>query len=204
MITIAVPLWDANAASKDFSRGYDETWAEKLYRACARNLTRPFRFVVFTDRTRRFAEPAIEQRLLATQTPDYGCCIEPFALDVPSMIMGLDTVIVGNIDALAEWCETAETIALPLSPGKTYACNGVALVPAGQRRVFDDWRGENDMEWLRKQPHQFIDDLFPDQVVSFKLHVRPRGLGKARIVYFHGPPKMSDLPDEPFIREHWR
>lgn len=204
MITFATLLWDANAASQPFSRAYDEAWADKLYRGVARRLSLPFRFVVFTDRFRAFDELGIEQELLATARPDYGCCIEPFRLDTPSIIVGLDTVITGSLDAMATWCLTGDRVALPRSPGKPYACNGIALVPAGQRRIHDDWRGENDMEWLRDQPHVFIDDLFPGQAVSFKCDVRPNGLGDARVVYFHGPPKMPDLADEPWIAEHWR
>ena len=203
MITIATVLWAPNAKSQPFSTVYTERWAEKLYRNFAKHLTRPFRFVVFTDRPRTFAEPGIEQAALTAEVPDYGCCIEPFALGVPSIIVGLDTVVTGNIDHLVEYCLNEKALALPRSPGKEFACNGVALVPAGHRHVFDNWRGENDMEWLRRQPHVFIDDLWPGQVNSYKCHIRPMGLGDTRIAYFHGPPKMDSL-NEPWIQTNWR
>lgn len=195
-------LWDANEHSRDFSRGYDETWVEKLYRGFERNLTVPFRFVCFIDWFRDFEEP-IEQRLLRSYfKPDYGSCIEPFILNTPSIIVGLDTIVTGNVDHLADWCMTADKIALPNPYGKE-SCNGVVLCPAGKRAIFDDWRGENDMEWLRRQSHETIDQIFASEVVSWKAHVRGKGLGAARIVYFHGVPK-PDAVNEAWVMEHWR
>ncbi len=36
--------------------------------------------------------------------------IEPFQLEGPLIVVGLDTVVVGNIDALADWCETDQEV----------------------------------------------------------------------------------------------
>lgn len=203
MLTVATCLWDANEASQQFSRSYDETWVERLYRGFARNLTLPFAFVCFVDRLRLFKEPIAQQTFRDGRRPDYGSMIEPFVLGEPSIIVGLDTVVVANIDHLAEHCMKGDRIALPNPYGKL-ACNGVVLCPAGQERIFTEWRGENDMDWLRAQPHNTIDAMWPGEVASYKAHVRGKGLGKARIVYFHGMPKPSDLPAEPWVRQHWR
>lgn len=136
--------------------------------------------------------------------PSYADCIEPYGMNVPMILVGLDTVITGPINHLAEYCLTADRIALPRDPNRPeICCNGVALVPAGQKAVFDEWSGENDMAWLRARHHAFIDDLFPGQVVSYKGHVKKNGLGDARIVYFHGQEKPHELTDQPWIREHW-
>ncbi len=202
MITIATMLWDANEHSRDFSRGYDETWVEKLYRGFDRNLAQPFRFVCFTDRFREFDEPIQQQAFRRHGAPDYGFCIEPFILNEPSIIVGLDTIIVGPVDHLADWCMTADKIALPNPYGKE-ACNGVVLCPAGKRGIFDGWRGENDMDWLRLQPHETIDKIWPGEVASYKAHIRGKGLGNARICYFHGVPK-PDAINEPWVKLHWQ
>lgn len=58
------------------------------------------------------------------------------------------------------------------------------------------------MDWLRRQPHAVIDDLFPGQVVSYKGHVMQHGLGDARIVYFHGFEKPHELHLE-WINRNW-
>lgn len=205
MLTVATLIWEPNRHSQPFSRIYDESWVEKLYRGFARNLTVPWRFVLFTDREREIGWPVeqiVEPELGAN---GYSDCIRPYRLGVPMILVGLDTIVTGNIDHLAEYCMTARTIALPLDPyNPRQVCNGVALVPAGQEYIAQDHRGENDMEWLRKQPHKVIDGLFPGQVVSYKGHVERHGLGDARLVYMHGEKKAHQLGHVPFVQEHWR
>lgn len=203
MLTVATCFWRANRHSAPASRCYDEEWVNKLARAAARNLTIQHRFVVLTDREYDFDDD-VEQELLGTDEPTWASMIEPFRIDGPLIVVGLDTIIRDNIDRFAHWCGHADRIALPRSPGKPYACNGVALVPKGKTDIHARWNGENDMEWLRAQPHAFIDDIWPEQVVSFKQYVRPRGVRQSRIVYFHGEPKMADLLHEPWVAEHWR
>jgi hypothetical protein len=208
VIIVATLLWDANDRSFPFSRAYDETWAEKLYRQVARNLTRPFRFVVWTDRDRAFAEPAIEQRRITTAKPSYPDCVQPYEAsdEAPMILMGLDTMVVGDIDALADYCETGELLALPRDPyHPDRACNGVALIPAGHGFVWNEWnRSTDDMTRCREVEHVLIDDLFPGWVRSYKGAVKLFGLGDARVVYFHGEEKPEQLGRVSWVREHWR
>lgn len=205
MITVATAFWTPNARSQSSSTVYTEEWVNRLYRGFARNLTAQFRFVCFTDRPRNFAD-GIEQERLSAKIPDYGCMIEPFRLGVPSIIVGLDTVIVGNIDHMVRYCLTAGRIALPRDPYQpARSINGVALVPVGFRHIAEDWRGENDMEWLRTFDAAFIDDLWPGEVLSLKFHkVRDLGTQGARIIYMHGRPKQNDLTHLDWIKENWR
>lgn len=205
MLTVCSLLWEPNGASKGFSRCYTEEWVEKLYCGFVRNLTQPFRFVLFTDRDRVFSEP-IEQIV----QPDlgqggYGDCIRPYAMNEPMILCGLDTVVVGNIDHLAEYCLTEKRFALPRDPNHpSIACNGVALVPAGHGLIGTAHEGENDMEWVRRFPHRLTDRLFPGQIVSYKGEVEKRGLGDARIVYFHGLKKPHELQHVDWVKEHWQ
>ena len=207
-LAVACCLWQANDQSQPFSRCYDETWVEKLYRACRRNLTVPFEFVVFTDHMRSFDEGGIWQSRLARRPPNYGSLIEPFKLHEPTIIFGLDTVIVGNIDHMAEYCMTRTLVAQPRDPYKLErSINPVVLKPAGYTDVYEHWHGENDMDHLRRMcAFEPIDDLWPGQVLSLKAHrVRDTGLPPAaRIVYFHGTPKPHEVAHLPWIREHWR
>lgn len=206
-LKVVTLLWDANRHSRDFSQCYDETWVTKLYDGFARHLTRSWQFVLFTDRPRKF-DPGphgrdILQVLIDTPEPDYGACIEPYRLDDAMILVGLDTLVTGNIDHLADYCLTSNIIALPQDPFfPTTVCNGVALVPAGQRDVFAGWRGENDMDWMRCQRFKVIDYLFPGHVVSFKGYAKGHGLGDARIVFFHGQEKPHQL-DVPWVQQHW-
>ena len=213
-VTIACLLWDANEESFDFSRMYDERWVERLYRGCARNLSQPFAFVCFTDIDREFTEPAIQQHRIEMDPPGYAACIEPYRLGVPMILMGLDTVITGNIDHLAAHCLTADRLAVPRDPFfPGTVCNGVALVPGGRQEIFHRHRRaggrDNDMDWIRAMHAagdvDVLDDLWPGQVVSYKGQAMHYGLDEARIVYFHGTHKPHELASHvPWIAEHWR
>ena len=203
VITISSLLWDANEKSQPFSRHYDESWVIKLYNGFARNLNLPWRFVLFTDKKRDLIPDEIKQEIIRADL-NYSACIEPFRYGVPMILCGLDTVVTGNVDHLASYCLEREKLALPRDPYMPErSCNGVCLITNGQQYVYRNWHGEGDMEWLRKQPHDFIDDLFPRQVVSYKGYVKKHGLGDARIVYFHGYEKPNELQED-WIKQHWR
>lgn len=202
-LIIATLLWDANDESLPFSNMYDEAWVEKLYRGFKRHCTVPFEFMCFTEKDRTFSEPITQVRL-SSEKPSYGDCIEPYSLNEPMILVGLDTIVTGNIDHLANYCLEAGKIAVPRDPFyPETVCNGVALVPGGHAWVFEDWDGENDMDWIRSMDVDVIDDLYPGEVVSFKGHVKDYGLGDARIVYFHGEEKPHQL-DHDWIEREWR
>lgn len=205
MITVACCFWDSNQKSFHYSTMYNEAWVEKLYRGFARNLTLPFRFVCFTERARAFREP-IEQKPLKPE-PDYAALIEPFKLNEPMILVGLDTIITGNIDHLAAYCLASNKVAVPRDPFyPDKLCNGVALVPSGMReKMYDAFPGGNDMDWIRSHEADLnvIDDIWPGQVVSYKAHAKNKGLGDARIVYFHGEVKAHELGHVGWVRRHW-
>lgn len=205
MLKVVSFLWEVNGASFAFSRCYDESWVCKLYDGFARHLSRPWQFTLFTDKWRAYGNRDILQILLDTHPPGYGACTEAYRLDDPIILVGLDTIVTGNIDHLADYCMTADKIALPADPfNPTTVCNGVVLVPAGFRKqLYDPWKGENDLAWMREQPHALIDALFPGHVVSYKGFTKYYGLGDTRIVYFHGEEKPHQLPDVDWIARHW-
>jgi hypothetical protein len=196
-------LWDSNRHSQSFSSMYDESWVEKLYHGFERGLTDPFEFILYTDRTREFTVPVKQVRLPGID-PNYGHCILPYKLGRPMILVGLDTIVTGNIDHLADYCLTAERFACPRDPYHPHqVCNGVALVPAGHEHIGLQWDGANDMVWVRKFAPLVIDDLFPGQVVSYKGSVAEHGLGDARIVYFHGDLKAHQLTHLDWVQHHW-
>jgi len=203
-LTVATLFWQANEHSQSFSSMYTEEWVERLYRGFKRNLTLPFRFVCFTDRARDFKEPIFEIVDPTLGKGGYGDCIRAYAVDGPMILVGLDTVVTGNCDKLADYCMTADRQALPRDPYKMrQACNGVALIPKGWTRIAEEHAGQNDMEWVRRYPHAYIDDLFPGAVQSYKGTVRQSGVGDARIVYFHGKEKPHELRHE-WVKRCWR
>ncbi len=204
-LCVACCLWRPNEHTLPKSLCYDETWVDKLYRGFRRNLTRPFRFVVMSDRDRGFCD-GVEVERLVTPTPDYGCLVEPFRIDGPLIICGLDMVVLDNLDHMADYCMTADEMALVRDPyNPDQGINPIVLVPKKRSFVWDNWRCENDMEWLRQRPHLFMDDMWPGQALSLKAHeVRRKGTQGAKIVYMHGEPKADKLMHLDWVREHWR
>jgi hypothetical protein len=166
------------------------------------------RFLVFVDRYREFSTPLIEQRLLTSPAPiGYAACLEPFAMNEPCIIVGLDTIFTGNCDELADFCFYSDRPAVPRDPFyPDKLCNGVALVPAGCAWVWTDRDTTmTDMNWIRSQAERFvvIDDLFPGQVVSYKGHAKKHGIDGVRVVFFHGEQKPNELGHVGWISRMW-
>ena len=209
MLHVATMLWKPNQHSHPFSV-YDEIWVEKLYRGVKRNLTVPFRFVSFVDELRDFAETEIRQQLMVTPDPDYGAQAEVDRLDEPTIFLQLDTIVVGNCDLFAEYCLTQKDIALSRDPYvPTRTVNGVALIPEGHRRVWDEWKGETDLTHMRRQKTVCIEDIWPAQplVLSYKAQIEKVNGGRlhpnTRLCYFHGRPKQSALSHLPWVQRNW-
>jgi len=210
VLHVATMLWAPNQHSHPFSV-YDETWVEKLYRGVKRNVTVPFRFVCFVDAPRDFSEVAIHQELMVTPDPDYGAQAEVYRLGEPTIFLQLDTIVVGNCNIFAEYCLMQRDIALSRDPYvPTRTVNGVALIPEGHRHVWDEWKGETDLTWMRRQKTVCIEDIWPEKplVLSYKAQIEKVNGGRlhpnTRLVYFHGRPKQSALGHLPWIKENWR
>lgn len=189
---------------------YTEEWVEKLYRGFKRNSTIPFEFICFTDRERDFKEPITQERL---DTPiDYSALLQPLKLDRPTIICGLDTMIVGNVDHLMLYTLNNGLHAFPRDPFFPHTiCNGVVLAPKHNLQLWQLWEKKQkhyhnysrDMDFLRSLKARVVmDDLWPGDVVSYKGHVKDYGLDGVKIVYFHGEQKPHEI-NEPWIEENW-
>lgn len=143
-----------------------------------------------------FSENIEREQLQTTEwakacTQLYGIAGERLAL------MGLDTVITGNLDDIFSY---TGDLAVPRDPyNPMQPCNGVVLCPS---RPDIAAQGGVDMRVLDHFHRDWLDDLFPGLVKSYKVHVVPTGLQDARIVYFHGEPKQHILNDA-WIKENW-
>lgn len=213
MLHVVTMLWDADKNTPPNSRCYDESWVEKLYGNFRRRLTREFQFICFVDHWRRFS-PNIEQRAIRTATRGgarWELLLEPFSLNEPMIYADLDTVIVDNIDHMADHCLSERLMVQPRNPYKLdESIAGFLLVPSQHRWVYDSWREDhtfhgNNMEWLRQFKCDFFDDLWPGQVLSLKAaDIRGKGLQGAKVVYCHGKPKLPELKHLDFVRDNWR
>jgi hypothetical protein len=209
LVNLACALWDANPLSKQFSRHYTEADVCALYRGFAKHLTTPFRFICWSEKERDYAEPAIEQRRLVDETPRYGSLTQCYELNEPTIMVGLDTIITGNIDHIARYClDPVNKPAVPMDPFyPERVCNGVSLVPAGNDWLWREYPGQNDMDWIidswKAGRIIAFDDIFPGEIVSYKRHVERQGLDGVRICYFHGERKPHELAHVGWIARHW-
>lgn len=200
-------LWSDNSTSYSWSR-YDESWVDRLARGVRRHAPSDVEFVVYSDRVREYSEIVTQIVIPRLGLGGYGDCVRPYADGGPMILVGLDTVVVGDLAPLVDYCVSASVLALPRDVYRpSVACNGVALVPGGVK--FKSVRNVvDDMYWCRSQPHVFIDDVLPGTCASYKGDVRDRPDGRpadgTSLVYFHGVPKPCDLLHLDWIEENWR
>lgn len=138
------------------------------------------------------------------------------------LLVGLDTVIVGDCEWLFEWRDAP--IGLPLDPYHhpevcdavvTFDAEGADLVwSAFLESRKDEMRGDlfmgkpSEMALLRRLRARYgWDTLEPEprgRLMSYKVHVLPDfAFDGASIVYFHGEPKPDELDTRNPIRREW-
>jgi hypothetical protein len=231
MLTVITGLFQMPQGRRWFTT-YDASWVDKLYRGFARNLSEEFRFVCLVDRDYGFKEPMVNS--VPFERPDlyFMALNEIYRPDLGirhGLFVGLDTIITGNLDQMVSGHHIFTVPRDPFQQGEL--CNAVVLFNdhaaskiwvAYQEKVdwwaakcrIGQWAGgggyPSEMMFLREVLNNnldaWIDDLYPGQVLSYKVHMKKRGKrdpGKARIIYFHGHPKPSDVR-EPWVAEHWK
>jgi hypothetical protein len=208
-----------------WSSVYTPEWVDKLYRGIKRNTSDPFPHVVcFTDKEYAFKETVFQVRL---NNPDagFGCLAEAWRDDYTERricVLGLDTVIVKNIDTIIDTdCE----VGLLRDPyAKTTVGNMVGIYSREACEQLDmKWalygKGQTEQNFLRKCVGEscmegkdgcvLLNDMYPGQILSYKVDLRNGQWGgaegdkdKARIIYFHGNPKMNEI-NSPWLEENW-
>jgi hypothetical protein len=142
------------------------------------------------------------------------------------MIIGLDTVIMSNIDDILSFPLDVGLITDPMSGigiiQENEVCNAISIVSdKSSNYIWNVWTNKRD--WVLKHcrlapwntPSELvmmrklfnadgkvprIDIGFPDRILSYKMHIcaNPKLLETASIVYFHGKPKLHQLKNVHF------
>lgn len=229
-VTFVCVLFQPDHAVPEWGRVYDESWVEKLHCGIARNYDREFDFTVLTDQPEEpyvFDNPGIDVAHLYENRGwgNLAECWRPGLAPGKIVVLGLDTIITGNITEIVD----SHGFALLTDPIQTdQVCNGMGIYDVQTRDVlWALWKRDlgsgnppllngklSEMQFLRNHYRPGLDGLtlldreFPGRILSYKIHIRnPRlnrkAVKEARIVYFHGRPKPDELMDAHWLARHW-
>lgn len=136
------------------------------------------------------------------------------------LFLDLDTIILGNLEAIAarqeHWIMLGDFYRRPPKHARIGLASGMMMWTANDQdqiyqsfarqpsRVISTVRGDQD--WIARQNPTAVlwENVVPGQVVSYKVHVRETGKvpDDARVVCFHGSPKPSEVKED-WVLKHW-
>lgn len=220
---------------------YGPEYVNRLYNAVKRNTTVEFKFWCFTDDATGIRPGVVSVPLLhANQLDSWWNKLNLFSTDMPFdpgswvFYIDLDTLIVDNIDQLLS-ARPAHMVVLRdffhgMVKSATLVGSGLMLWKHGKySHVWNKFISNpekhikragtyGDQWWIEQRVDQFEfwQDLFPEQVVSFKVHCRKGLPDQARIVCYHGRPGIPEsinetttvnkwtIAPQPWVLKHWR
>lgn len=225
-LTVACCLWGYWPA-----RGWGVEYVERLSRGVKRNLSRPYRFVCFSDTW--FHAPGVEVRPL--NSPTWAGCLPKLYVYSPQahlrgrvLLFDLDNVITGSLDAMAAYDGEYAVRAwfAGYDKGDRVPDGDMISFMAGSPVARDLWAsltadvsgaeertGGRERYFIRDHvaPDLWQDVLGHKAILSYKRHLRDAPLtADTSIVSFHdgGKPGGTCRPHQltttvPWLREHW-
>lgn len=170
------------------------------------NLTVDHQFICLSD----IDVPGVECIKMLRNWPGWWSKIELFEVFKQAFYLDLDTRLVGNIDEMVTYAHEFTMLrdfGRPTSPASGLMAwngnyGGIALQfaadPLRLMKKCTTWDCWGDQGFIAQHVKpQFFQDLFRNQVVSYKLDVMKKGVeDQNRIVCFHGKPRPWDIKAE--------
>lgn len=198
---------------------YDAGWVARLRDGVGRHLARPHRFVCLSD-----CGVPCERIPLRHDWPGWWAKLEAFRPDIlggSALFLDLDTLVVGDLEPLAQEIERSAFIALRDFYRPDGLGSGV-MAWRDQGKVSNLYRlfAEDAAEWMARLGARgdqgFLEEIgwgawttrlqaaLPGFAVSYKADRCDKGvpLG-AGLLCFHGKPKQADFPADHWIRKAW-
>jgi hypothetical protein len=130
------------------------------------------------------------------------------------LYLDLDTLVVGDLSALCHYRGPFAMLAdfYRVRKGIKEGESGVMAWTPGPHtaaiyQAYTDGKdpaGDRDGHYIRSRVrHQYLQDLYPGQIVSLKVHAKKKPPRGARLVCGHGPPRLSD-PAAGWAHKTWR
>ena len=202
---------------------FDERWVYALERATWANIVQPHIFLCLTDLDpKRFDRDFVELVKLKHDWPGWWSKLELFRPDIfddgdQIIYLDLDTIITRDISHLEGAIDCDLLMLRDFYRPKTHMGSGMMGWTAGQfgelyvlLESHPDFVGgslRGDQQFIQQvidpKRVRFWQDEFPDQIVSYKVHVN-RGVlpAKAHVVCFHGQPRPNQIV-EGWIKDRW-
>jgi len=225
---------------------YGPDYVNKLFCAVRRNITIPFTFHCFTERS-QYIHPNIVIHNLPHNLPGVGWWqkLYLFSEDAPLegrvLYIDLDTLITGNIDEIVlhnkGFICLRDLFLARMNPkykdkfgfAKDAVGSGVLSWEAGThtqiwetfiknpQKAIKSLHPHGDQKWIQKvdPTRTYWQDIFPGQIVSFKIHCRQHLPKNARIVCYHGKPSIPEsintttnvqgyrIPPTKWVKDYW-
>jgi hypothetical protein len=198
---------------------YDAEWVRKLHDGVKRNLTIPHRFRCLSD----MDVPCGEK--LEHDWPKWWPKLElfrPGVIQNPTLYLDLDTIVTGPLDAFRNihtdfamlrsfWNDDMVGSGVMWFSGDNvphgvytkFSRQADAYIAHYKRVEHAPYIGDQAFIWdtLNRDIAQVND--WVDGIYSYKFHCSKRLPKDARIVCFHGHPRITEL-DHDWLKEHWR
>lgn len=220
---------------------YGPEYVNRLYAMIKRHTTRPFVFWCFTERPEH-----IHREIKTHALPRSGQLDSwwnklwlfseeiPISQGEPIFYVDLDTLIVNNIDHLLSAGNQPMVVLKDFLHGiaQTAGQVGSGLMSwrhgdyihvwhkfiANPRRAIQQASPHGDQWWVEHciPQRQYWQDLFPNQVLSFKVHCLSGLPAAARVVCYHGKPSVLESATQSgrvgkyqytaqqWVKDHWR
>lgn len=233
MINIVCLKWGAK---------YGPEYVNRLYAGIKRHTTKNFKFWCFTEDPEGIHEDiAIVPLAYADQFDSWWNKIYLFSNLIPVapgeqiFYVDLDTLIVNNIDDLLVEVSNKIIVLRDFYHGiaKTAGTVGSGLMTWRHGQYIKIWnefikdpneairkcRPHGDQKWVELMLNgewDFWQDLWPNRVVSFKVHCREGLPDSAHIVCYHGRPSIPEsateqvndwrwkIDPQPWVLDHWK
>lgn len=219
---------------------YGAQYVNRLYWGVKRNTTLPFNFHCFTENPEDINKEIITHDLPYKKLDGWWNKLYLFSEEVPIegriFYIDLDTLITGNIDpimshdggfvvlrdfftGIASGIRTNDYVGSGLMSFEAHKYSHIwEKFMENPASIIASIKPHGDQVWImRQQPERlYWQDLFPNQVVSFKVHCRNQLPPDARIVCYHGKPSIPDsmlktsrvhawtIPPALWVKDYWR
>jgi hypothetical protein len=222
---------------------YQSHHVNKLYAAVKRHTTVDWKFHCFTDDAAGLVDGIAVHGLPHKNLEGWWHKLYLFSNDLPIpkgeriFFIDLDTLVTRNIDALLTHDCRSIVVLRDLYTGLAKTVTGTDNVGSGLMswyhgdypQVWDSFKKNpaaaiaqvkphGDQKWvqLTATDRKYWQDLFPDKVVSFKVHCNSGLPSAASVVCYHGRPTIEEsysqtstvwkwvIPPQKWVLEHWR